>query len=294
MIAGSDREALWDVEDEELEVVLLNILEVLVRAVGDALTSGFVADDDAVLVHLKDGDGPHLGNGAFDGSLKCTRLVVAVAENEHFLGAHDGAYTYGEGGSGDAFGVATEEARVCHAGVGGQRLLTGAAGQRTARLVKGDVAVRTDTTNEEVDAAGFLNHLLVVGALGGQVFGVAVEQVDILFRAVDMVKQVLGHERVVALGVLFGQVDIFVHIEGDHVLEAYAAVLNSLNKRFVHADGRRTGGQTQHEGLLGRRLGGIDLVDYIVGSPLRQFLIIGLNNYSHWDKNLRVECLNAG
>ena len=50
---------------------------------------------------------------------------------------------------------------------------------------------------EEVDAACLTNHLFVVSTLGSQVFGIAVQDVDVLLGAVNMVEQVAGHERVV-------------------------------------------------------------------------------------------------
>ena len=90
------------------------------------------------------------------------------------------------------------------------------------------MAVRTDTANEQVDATGLTNHLLVVGTLGSQVLGVAVENMDVLLGAVDVVKQVASHERVVALRVLLRQVNILVHVERQHVLERHAAFLVSL------------------------------------------------------------------
>ena len=56
------------------------------------------------------------------------------------------------------------------------------------------VTVRTDTTDKEVDAASFLNHLLVVSALSLQILSITIQNVDILLRAVDMVEEVAGHE----------------------------------------------------------------------------------------------------
>ena len=56
------------------------------------------------------------------------------------------------------------------------------------------MAVRTDTADEEVDAACFLNHLLIVSALCLEVLCVSVEDVDVLLRAVDMVEEVVSHE----------------------------------------------------------------------------------------------------
>ena len=56
------------------------------------------------------------------------------------------------------------------------------------------MAVRTDTTDEEVDTPSLNDHLLVTCALSLQVLGVAIEDVDVLLRAVNMVEEVLSHE----------------------------------------------------------------------------------------------------
>ena len=104
-------------------------------------------------------------------------------------------------------------------GVGGEGLHAGTAAERRARLVEGDVAVGADASDEEVDASCLLDHLLIVLALGLQVGGVAVEDMDVLLRAVDVVEQVAGHEGMITLGMRLGQADIFIHIEGKHILE---------------------------------------------------------------------------
>ena len=81
------------------------------------------------------------------------------------------------------------------------------------------MAVRTDTADEEVDAACFLDHLLIVSALCLEVLCVSVEDVDVLLRAVDVVEEVVSHERMVALWVRLWQAYILVHVEGEYMLE---------------------------------------------------------------------------
>ena len=81
------------------------------------------------------------------------------------------------------------------------------------------MTVRTNTANKQVDTASFGNHLLVVSTFGLQILGIAVQDVDILLGAVDMVEQVTSHERVVRLGMRFGQSYILVHVERQHVLK---------------------------------------------------------------------------
>ena len=143
------------------------------------------------------------------------------------------------------------------------------------------MAVGADTAEEEVDAAELANHLFVVCAFGCQIFGVSVENVDVLLRAVDVIEEVGGHERVVALGMFLGQTDVFVHVEGHHVLEAHAAGLVCLNNGAIHADGARSGGESKHERLFCRGVSGVDLVDNVVGCPLRQLFVVGFDDNSH-------------
>ena len=52
-----------------LEIVLLNVLEVLVRAHLDFSASSLIANDDSAVVLLEGRNGPNLSDGTFDGSL---------------------------------------------------------------------------------------------------------------------------------------------------------------------------------------------------------------------------------
>ena len=81
------------------------------------------------------------------------------------------------------------------------------------------MAVRTNTADKQVDAAGLGNHLLIVAALSLQVLGISIQYMDILFRTVDVVEQVAGHKRVIALRVVLGKSHILVHIKSQYVLE---------------------------------------------------------------------------
>ena len=56
------------------------------------------------------------------------------------------------------------------------------------------MAVRTNTTNEKVDTAYFLNHLLIVSTLSLEILGVAVKDMDVLLRAINVVEEVLSHK----------------------------------------------------------------------------------------------------
>ena len=63
-----------------------------------------------MLMHLQNADGPHLCNGALNGSLQSAGLVVTVNEDHYLASRHYGAYTYGKSGGGNLLHVVVEEA----------------------------------------------------------------------------------------------------------------------------------------------------------------------------------------
>lgn len=72
------------------------------------------------------------------------------------------------------------------------------------------MSVGPDAAEEELDAAYVLDFLLVRDALGFEVGGVAVEDVDVGRVDVDVREEVLVHEGVVGFGVVARQADVFV------------------------------------------------------------------------------------
>ena len=95
--------------DFGLQVVLLDVLEVVYSAYLELYGSCIVAYDDAMWVELKYADGSHLSNGTLYGMVQSLSLVVAIGKNEHLLGIHDSAYTYGYGSLGHLVHVVVEE-----------------------------------------------------------------------------------------------------------------------------------------------------------------------------------------
>ena len=81
--------------------------------------------------------------------------------------------------------------------------------------------------------------MLVGCTLGLEVGGVAVEDMDVLRRYIDVIEEVATHEGVVTLGVILGQTDVFIHVEGDNVAEGYSTLLTQLDEPLIGADGRR-------------------------------------------------------
>ena len=143
------------------------------------------------------------------------------------------------------------------------------------------MSVGTNTTHEEIDATGRFNSLLIVLAFLGQIGGIAVKNMHILLLDVDMGEEVLPHKRVVALGMILGNLHILVHIERDDVLERQLSGLVLLDELLVEAQRRRSRGASQFERFALSRIGLNDALGNIIGCPLGHFLVVRFNNNSH-------------
>ena len=97
------------------------------------------------------------------------------------------------------------------------------------------MSVGTYAAQEEVDAAVGGNLFFVATTFGHGVFGVAVENIDVLGEDVDLVEKVGPHEGVVALLVVARYAAVFVHIEGDNIAERHFAFLVEADEGAVHA-----------------------------------------------------------
>ena len=84
---------------------------------------------------------------------------------------------------------------------------------------------------------------------------------------VDVTEEVVVHEAVVALRVIFRQADVLVHVEGDHVLEAHFTGLVQLDQALVGIERSATGGQAQYERAIAGRLERVDAVNDVTGRP---------------------------
>ena len=146
-----------------------------------------------MLVLLQSADGPSLGNRAFDGSLQGALLAMTVAENHYLSGSHHGTNTYGQSQTRYPLRIIIEETGVGNLGICSERLYSGAGGKRREWLVESDMAIRTDTTDKEVDATRFFYHLLIMTALLFQILGITVQDMNILLRAVDMIEEIAAN-----------------------------------------------------------------------------------------------------
>ena len=216
------------------KVILLDVFEVLVGAVLQFVGGIFVTDDDGMGMLLEATDSPHVVDGLFDAMAEGTGLVVAIHHNQHFLGIHHCAYTNGQSCLRHQVDIVVEETTIGDDGIGSEGLLAGAALQAGAWLVEGNVAIRANATHEQVDAACGFNGFLVVLALFLQILGIAVKDMDILFLNVDVAEEVVPHKAMVALGMIFGEVHVLIHVERNDVLERYLASLVQGYQLSVH------------------------------------------------------------
>ena len=141
-------------------------------------------------------------------SLFCLLLPCPTAYH-YLLGIHDSTYTDCESGLWNQIYVIVEETAVSNDGIGGQGLLTGTALKTGSWFVEGNMSIGTNTAHEEVNTTCILDSLLVILTLDLQILGVTIEDMDILFLNVDVAEEIVPHEGVVTLGMIFGEIDIF-------------------------------------------------------------------------------------
>ena len=229
-----------------------------------------------------------MAHGAFDGILQGAGLLGTESQDYHFLGAEHGGYAHGEGLCGHGLRVIVEEAGVHLTGVLGEGDHAGSGAQGREGLVESNVAVFAHAAQEQVETAGGHDGLFVGGALGLDVLGVAVQDVDVLGLLVNVVEEVAVHEAVVALGMLHGQAHVLVHVEGDDVLEGKFTGLDHADELGIGFDGSGTGAQADYERLIGNGSLFLDALGNVMGSPQGAFLGVVSDDDFHKKGWLRV------
>ena len=222
------------------QVLPLDVLEVTVGGYAQLLGGRIVAHEDAVGMHLQRRDGPLMVVRAFDAVAHRAGFLVPRGEDQHLLGRQHRAHADRQRGLRYEGRVAAEETGVDLDRVLRQGLDARARVERREGLVEGDVAVLADAAHEEVDAPGLDDAGLVVGALLRQVVGVAVEDVDVLGLDVDVLEEVVPHERMVAFGMLLGKSHVLVHVERDDIPERHLAGLVAADQLLVGFQRGRT------------------------------------------------------
>ncbi len=221
-----------------------------------------------------------MADAAFHRGRQGPGLIVPADEDQHFPGIRHRPHPHAEGLGGHLLRVAPEEAGVDDPRVCGQVPNAGAGSEGGIGLVEGDVAVHADAAHEEVDAPVGGDLFLIAAALPFRVVGHAVEDVDVLFLHVyQVVEEIVMHEVPIALVMLVGQAQVFIHVEGDHVGEGDFSGFVHPNELLVDPYGAGTRGQAQDEGarlLVATNLGGD-----IGCRPCAHLVVIILNDDSH-------------
>jgi len=263
-----------------LFLVLIDFLEVLVGINLQFAASILIAGNNAVLVELKCTDSPCMVNAALNAVTQSACLVVTADEQENLFGVANSADTNGKSGFRYLFGVVSEETGVYDKGILSKSAYTCAGGKRGEGFVECDMSVNTASTQEQVDSAVRCDFILISLALSLKIGSHTVEYVHILCRNVDMVEEIVMHEVPVALVVLSGQTYIFVHIEGNNVLEGNLARLIHFDESLIYTQRRRTGGQTQYKGAVFLMV--IDGIGYMLSSPCTHSVVIVFDNKFHF------------
>ena len=92
------------------EVITLLVEEILESADSKFVTGSFVANNDGSRMGLKHRSSPLVADVAVNDVLKGTSLMVTIANEEHLLGSHHSADTYGESLLGHKVDIVVEEA----------------------------------------------------------------------------------------------------------------------------------------------------------------------------------------
>ena len=120
----------------------------------------------------------------------------------------------------------------------GQGTEAGTGSQRSEGLVERNMSVNTATTEEEVNSAVGCDLVLIALALCLKILYHSIENVYVLCGDIDVIKEIVVHKVPIALIVLLGKTEIFVHIERNYVLKRKLAVFVHLCKVLIYAQGR--------------------------------------------------------
>ena len=206
---------------------------------------------------------------------------MAADLDDNFLSVHNGSDAGAQRICGHLLRIIVKETGVNDSCVSCELSEAGAGCKGSAGLVESDVAVDADAAQEQVDAAVRSDLRLIVRALCFQILCKSIQDIDVLLRNIDMIKEIIMHEVPVALVVLFGKSYILVHVEGNDVLEGNLACLIHSYQLIVDADRGGAGGKAQNERSV--FLVRLDLSRNVISCPFAHVVVIFLNNYSHFN-----------
>jgi len=204
----------------------------------------FVEDEDRARVHLEHGRRDHRRERTFDGRRYGPGLLPAEGQEQARPAGHDRPQAHGDDVVGHLVHAA-EQGGIVAARLLGQRLDPRPRGQRGRELVEAEMAVRPDTEDLDVDAAGGVDPLLVARAAGRDVRGQPVRDVHPVCADVDVAKKVLAHIAVVGAGVGGVETGILVEVEGRHLAEIQPLRSVHFDEDPVHLERRLSRGEAE-------------------------------------------------
>lgn len=87
------------------------------------------------------------------------------------------------------------------------------------------MAIAAETSQEQLNATNSDDGLFVGLALRCKVCSIAVKDMNVARVNVDVLKEVVPHKRVIALGVITGQTHILVHVKSVNMAETQETIL---------------------------------------------------------------------
>jgi len=244
--------------------------------------SSIITNQHTSSMHLKKANRENVRNATLNTTSNSLRLGSTSGKHDNLASIHNCLHTNSDGHCGNLGQVAVEEAGVRDNRLIVQALNASLGRERRSRLIEGKMTVGADAAEEKLDATKALDLIFVALTLGDQVRSIGVRDVDILSGDVDEVEEVLVHEGPVTLGVVLGEADVLVHVEGDDVLEGDGAFAVVLDEFLVGFDGGAAGGEAEDEGTV---LGGLEFVDALddEGSAVFSDLFVAvLDDDSHF------------
>ena len=180
----------------------------------------FINNKLHVRMHLQECCRNRIRHSSFHGSLDNRGFLLSPRHQNHSPGLHDRPDTHRNGFRGYQIPTTKILYRVFYRQVI-QKHLPSLRRDKRARLVKTDMPRTSNTQYLQVDSPSSLDLLLVIPTefIYFIPFQRSVRDMNILRININMIKQMVVHEIMVALLRLFRHRQILVQIEGNHVTE---------------------------------------------------------------------------
>jgi hypothetical protein len=171
----------------------------------------------------------------FDCLLDSRRLCRSRRNDNHLPRIHDRLHTNRESHARHQTQIITEKPRIRDNSLMSQRLDSSATSQTRTRFIECNMSITPNAAEEQLNSTKSLNLHFVRKTLFAQIRRVSVQYIDILRVDVNMTKEVRKHERVIRFRVVARQTHVLVHVERDHILKRYFALIVGFDEGLVYA-----------------------------------------------------------